>query len=173
MRRTLGWPIIRFTGVHPSSRQDTRGTKGEIQDRKKAGSVVFRSADPLNGSTPVLRESPNGSNDFLAAGWKQRLPRRRMGATSSSPLNWEQRLPCRRMGATTSSLAGWERRLSCRRLGGQGGRSPHFTLSPLYTSRPPNRLTTQKSRRQEYRPPDGNECGVSRSAIAPEDGAIG
>ena len=44
-----------------------------------------------------------------------------------------------------------ERRLSCRRLGGQGGRSPHFTLSPLYTSRPPNRLTTRKSRRQESR----------------------
>ena len=44
-----------------------------------------------------------------------------------------------------------ERQLSCRRLGGQGGRSPHFTLSPLYTSRPPNRLTTRKSRRQESR----------------------
>ncbi len=35
--------------------------------------------------------------------------------------------------------------------GGQGGRSPHFTLSGLYTSRPLNRLTTQKSRRQESR----------------------
>ena len=32
----MGWLTIRFTGVHPSSRQDTRGTKGEIQDRKKA-----------------------------------------------------------------------------------------------------------------------------------------
>ena len=31
------------------------------------------------------------------------------------------------------------------------GRSPHFTLSGLYTSRPLNRLTTQKSRRQESR----------------------
>ena len=54
---------------------------------------------------------PNGSNDFLAAEWEQRLPRRRMGATTSSPPNgsndflaaeWEQRLPRRRMGATTS-----------------------------------------------------------------------
>ena len=59
-------------------------------------------------------------------------------------------------------VADQERRLSCRRLGaatflsptgGQGGRSPHFTLSGLYTSRPLNRLTTQKSRRQESRLP--------------------
>ena len=58
------------------------------------------------------------------------------------------------MGAAAFFAADWERRLSCRRQGGRGDGVPtlHFPASPAQpTSRPLNRLTTQKSRRQESR----------------------
>ena len=46
------------------------------------------------------------------------------------------------------------------------GRSPHFTLSGPYTIRPPNRIGTQKSRRQESRPSSRRqESRLARWAI--------
>ena len=93
---------------------------------------------------------PNGSGDFPAAEWEQRLPCRRMGAATFLPPNgsgflaarrsflvppngsndflvaeWERRLSCRRMGATSFLAAGWEQRLPCRRMGATSSLPPN------------------------------------------------
>ena len=129
--------------LHRVTRQDIKGLRGDIADlrihmdtglRNLRGISLATTWMPGSGISPTAWAG--SKNAWLASRERSTCSGNSSSATDVAPP--PDRAPLRAIQ---------ERRLSCRRLGGQGGRSPHSTLSGHKRRRQESRLSQWATRK--------------------------